>query len=82
MRSPHSPACTRVGKIDSRHTVSVAGEALIVEYGLGGDGGLAFAMEPIAPDVFLVEADGARASRIATCSASSGIPREPSWPPS
>jgi hypothetical protein len=41
-------------EVASRHTVSVAGEALIVEYGLGCDEGLAFAMEPIAPDVFLV----------------------------
>ena len=32
----------------------VRGAELIVEYGLGCDKGLAFAMEPIAPDVFLV----------------------------
>jgi len=42
------------GEVASRHTVSVAGETLIVEYGLGRDEGLAFLMEPIAPDVFLV----------------------------
>jgi hypothetical protein len=41
-------------EVASRHTISVVGERLIVEYGLGGDGGLTFAMEPIAPDVFLV----------------------------
>ena len=41
-------------EVASRHTVSVAGQALIVEYGLGCDEGLAFTMEPIAPDVFLV----------------------------
>src|SRR5262245_53746623 len=41
--------------IDSRHRVSVRDAALIVEYGLGGDGGRAFPMRPIAPDVFLVE---------------------------
>ena len=41
--------------IDSRHRVSVRDAALFVEYGLGGDGGRAFPMRPIAPDVFLVE---------------------------
>jgi CubicO group peptidase (beta-lactamase class C family) len=41
-------------EIASRHTVSVRGAALIVEYGLGRDQGRTFAMEPIAPDVFLV----------------------------
>ena len=42
------------GEVASRHTVSIAGDTLIVEYGLGCDAGLAFAMEPVAPDVFLV----------------------------
>jgi hypothetical protein len=41
-------------EVASRHTVSVAGQALVAEYGLGCDEGLAFTMEPIAPDVFLV----------------------------
>ncbi len=41
-------------EVESRHTISVRGAELIVEYGLGCDKGLAFAMEPIAPDVFLV----------------------------
>jgi CubicO group peptidase (beta-lactamase class C family) len=41
-------------EITSRHCVRVDGARLIVEYGLGLDGGLAFPMEPIAPDLFLV----------------------------
>ena len=50
--------CYESGEIDSRHRVRVHGAGLIVEYGLGGDGGRAFAMKPIAPDVFLVEPTG------------------------
>ena len=50
--------CYESGEIDSRHRVRVQGAGLIVEYGLGGDGGRAFAMKPIAPDVFLVEPTG------------------------
>jgi hypothetical protein len=46
------------GEVASRHTVSIAGGTLIVEYGLGCDEGLAFTMEPIAPDVFLVRPTG------------------------
>jgi CubicO group peptidase (beta-lactamase class C family) len=41
-------------EISSRHTISVHGVELIVEYGLGCDAERAFVMEPIAPDVFLV----------------------------
>ncbi len=41
-------------EIASRHTVSVRTATLIVEYGLGREKGRTFAMEPIAPDVFLV----------------------------
>jgi D-aminopeptidase len=41
-------------EIDSRHRMSVQGSTLIVEYDPGGDRGLAFPMEPVAPDVFLV----------------------------
>ena len=58
-------------EIASRHSIRIRDGALIVEYGPGADRGLRFAMEPIAPDVFLVRADGARASRTATCSGSS-----------
>ena len=50
--------CYENGEIDSRHRVRVHGSGLVVEYGLGGDGGRAFAMKPIAPDVFLVEPTG------------------------
>jgi D-aminopeptidase len=50
--------CYESGVIDSRHRVRVHGAGLVVEYGLGGDGGRAFAMKPIAPDVFLVEPTG------------------------
>ena len=50
--------CYENGEIDSRHRVRVHGAGLIVEYGLGGDGGRAFAMKAIAPDVFLVEPTG------------------------
>jgi CubicO group peptidase (beta-lactamase class C family) len=50
--------CYESGEIDSRHRVRVRGAELVVEYGLGGDGGRAFAMKPIAPDVFLVEPTG------------------------
>ena len=50
--------CYESGEIDSRHRVRVHGTGLVVEYGLGGDGGRAFAMKPIAPDVFLVEPTG------------------------
>jgi D-aminopeptidase len=41
-------------EIASRHCVRVDRTRLIVEYGLGLDAGLAFPMEPIAPDLFLV----------------------------
>ncbi len=50
--------CYESGEIDSRHRVRVQGTGLVVEYGLGGDGGRAFAMKPIAPDVFLVAPTG------------------------
>jgi len=50
--------CYESEEIDSRHRVRVHGAKLVVEYGLGGDGGRAFAMKPIAPDVFLVEPTG------------------------
>jgi hypothetical protein len=50
--------CYESGEIDSRHRVSVQGAELVVEYGLGGDGGRVFAMTPIAPDVFLVKPTG------------------------
>jgi len=41
-------------EIASRHRIRLEGHELIIDYGLGGDGGLAFAMEPIARDAFLV----------------------------
>ena len=42
------------GGREPTHDLRRAVQTLIVEYGLGCDKGLAFAMEPIAPDVFLV----------------------------
>jgi len=50
--------CYESEEIDSRHRVGVHGAGLVIEYGLGGDGGRVFAMKPIAPDVFLVEPTG------------------------
>lgn len=41
-------------EIASRHSIRVQEGALSVEYGLAADRGLSFAMEPIAPDIFLV----------------------------
>ena len=41
-------------EIASRHTIRVQDGALTVEYGPGADRALRFAMEPIAPDIFLV----------------------------
>jgi CubicO group peptidase (beta-lactamase class C family) len=41
-------------EIASRHSIRVQDGALSVEYGLGVDRVLRFAMEPIAPDIFLV----------------------------
>jgi CubicO group peptidase (beta-lactamase class C family) len=40
--------------IGSRHDIRIEGEGLVIDYGLGGDGALAFVMEPIADDAFLV----------------------------
>jgi hypothetical protein len=40
--------------IGCRHHVRVEGRELVVDYGLGGDGGRTFVMEPIAADAFLV----------------------------
>ena len=50
--------CYESGEIGSRHRVRVRCAELVIEYGLGGDGGRVFAMKPIAPDVFLVEPTG------------------------
>jgi hypothetical protein len=41
-------------EIDSEHVVQLEGDALRIHYGPGADGGPGFAMEPIAPDTFLV----------------------------
>jgi CubicO group peptidase (beta-lactamase class C family) len=41
-------------EIASRHSIRVQDGALTVEYGPGADRALRFAMEPIAPDIFLV----------------------------
>ncbi len=41
-------------EIASRHRVDLRAGELVIEYGLGADGGLAFGMEAIAPDIFLV----------------------------
>jgi CubicO group peptidase (beta-lactamase class C family) len=41
-------------EIASRHSIRVQDGALSVEYGLGADRAMSFAMEPIAPDIFLV----------------------------
>ena len=41
-------------EIGSRHHIRVEGRELVIEYGLGGDGGRTFVMEPIAADAFLV----------------------------
>ncbi len=41
-------------EIASRHQIRVEANELIIDYGLGADGGLAFAMDPIARDAFLV----------------------------
>jgi CubicO group peptidase (beta-lactamase class C family) len=41
-------------EIASRHLVRVQGDRLAIDYGLGHDAGLAFAMEPLVPDTFLV----------------------------
>jgi hypothetical protein len=40
-------------EIGSRHSIRVQNGALQIEYGPGVDRGLTFAMEPIAPDIFL-----------------------------
>ncbi len=40
--------------VGSRHTVRVEGRGLVIDYGLGVDGGRTFVMEPIATDAFLV----------------------------
>jgi hypothetical protein len=40
--------------IGCRHHVRVEGRELVVDYGLGGDDGRTFVMEPIAADAFLV----------------------------
>lgn len=41
-------------EIHSRHQVHVDGGALVIDYGLGGDRGRAYVMEPLMADVFLV----------------------------
>jgi CubicO group peptidase (beta-lactamase class C family) len=41
-------------EIGSRHLIRVEGRDLVIDYGLGGDGGLAFVMDPVADDAFLV----------------------------
>ena len=41
--------------IGSRHHVRIEGNGLVIDYGLGGDGGLAFVMDAIATDAFLVQ---------------------------
>jgi CubicO group peptidase (beta-lactamase class C family) len=38
----------------SRHEVTLGADGLVIHYGPGVDGGRAFAMTPIAPDIFLV----------------------------
>jgi hypothetical protein len=40
--------------IGSRHRIRVEGRDLVIDYGLGGNGGRTFVMEPIAADAFLV----------------------------
>ncbi|MSO77684.1 MAG: hypothetical protein EXQ87_12385 [Alphaproteobacteria bacterium] len=40
-------------EIDSRHTVGVGDDRLVIDYGLGGDRDRRFAMQPVAPDMFL-----------------------------
>ena len=41
-------------EIDSEHVVQLEADALRIRYGPGADGGAGFAMEPVAPDIFLV----------------------------
>ena len=41
--------------IGSRHHIRIEGNGLVIDYGLGGDGGLAFVMDAIATDAFLVQ---------------------------
>jgi CubicO group peptidase (beta-lactamase class C family) len=40
-------------ELGSRHLIRIEGGDLVIDYGLGGDGGLTFVMDPIADDAFL-----------------------------